>query len=692
MAQLSFVGASGGAASELNGVLLITPTTTTAYLTITAALADAVAGNVVMVGPGTYAESVVVPAEVTLEGIGGAARVVISGDGVTSTVTMNDESELIDLTVYAPDNGALSGIVKSVAGRAIVMGIEIFGQGANAIGTNHSAGGFRATDVTFVGEFDAGWVQSGGASLLRAFNLRLITGIVDLIRHTGGNLAVDSIVVAFGVTITTTINAGAPGTVLDVSNSLIRSGTNGIRMSNDTAEVHARSVNIDPAVTTHILIDPGLTAPIIRFEGEASSQRITADGAWWAANTSVMAFRDENPETDTSFVVKGELHVGSPQAGQEAAIGEGEAYTQGMVVLTTDDTTSGVADGGNLTDVSAEAASSSGSTFTLQGLGVGFSFLVCTTLEDATGPIQHFGHRIVQTIARAGGSMVAEIWDGAAWVTIGVSNTLKDSPHTPLGCQEQLFLQLATQVRLGFVSNDMLGIPGSAYVLSTWATKLINGTTGYWMRYRVTGLLTTAPVFESLRLHGSRLEINATGFTEAYGLARRVTQLEVHQRLADDLSGASPGNVAIELGTGLAITPVDNLFTAAGTDGFGMVIEIPYDIDVGFPLMLRLGWRPSSTNTGNVRWETEFRIFAEGDVMDNAQALDGTITESQAAPGVTDQLMFYEVLLDLATAVPGQTYIGLGIQRLGADGADTFTGNVEVVFFQGFGVAWLAVG
>jgi hypothetical protein len=496
-------------------------------------------------------------------------------------------------------------------------------------------------------------------------------------------------IIGFGVPITTCINAGAPGVVLDLSNTVLRSGTNGIRVTNDTAIVRCRAVNLDEAITNHLVIDPGVTNALVQFDGEMSSQRITADGAWWTANNHVLVFRDENPETDSSLVVKGELQVGSPEEGREAAIGQGEAYTRGMVVLTTDNTAGAGSDGGNFIDVSTEAASPSGSTFGFQGNGADYTILVCSTLQNGAGLIQHFGHRLVQTVARVGGAVVLEVWDGAAWVSVEMSNSLRLQPYTPLGCALATFTQLQTQVRFGIVNANYLGVPGTVYTNTTWATKTINGTNGYWVRYRITSAFGTPPTFEQLALTPSRTEINASGFEESYGEARRMVQLPVHQRLTDDLSGASPGNVAIDIGTGLTITPIDNNFTAAGTDGFGIIIELPFWLDVSFPALLRLGWRPSSTDSGNVRWETEFRIFTEGDIIDSAQALDGTITESQAAPGVTDQLMFYETTISLTSAVPGVSYLGLGIQRLGGDAADTFTGNVEVVFFQMFGLAWL---
>jgi len=67
------------------------------------------------------------------------------------------------------------------------------------------------------------------------------------------------------------------------------------------------------------------------------------------------------------FVIAKNLDVGVAEYGQDSHLGQGPSYTRGMKVITSDSTATSTTDGGNLTDVSAAAASPTGSTFTFQG-------------------------------------------------------------------------------------------------------------------------------------------------------------------------------------------------------------------------------------------------------------------------------------------------------------------------------------
>jgi hypothetical protein len=85
--------------SSAGGVHLVTVGgETTPYITIAAALADAVAGDLVLVGPGTYTESVTVPASVSLRASGGVV-------GIVGTVTLLGDSTLAGLQITSAAGG-----------------------------------------------------------------------------------------------------------------------------------------------------------------------------------------------------------------------------------------------------------------------------------------------------------------------------------------------------------------------------------------------------------------------------------------------------------------------------------------------------------------------------------------------------------------------------------------------------------
>ena len=662
----------------------------TFFSTITAALAAAGAGDLVLVGPGAFAESITIPADVKVEAIGEEATQ-ITGTGSGFTVSMNANATLVGFEVTAPDDAAGGGVTRVSTGRAVLDNCVINGAGPNARGLVVSQGALLSKgQLVFTGEFDAGIFQDGGTTLINNPVYRLITAMATAFEVTAGPFNLVNPLIALNTPVTTVLSASGTAFV-QIANMDCRAGTTAIEILSDDVECVVRNSQITEDVTTHISVDAAVTDARLEVSGTFDLTRVDMPAAFFSAAQLVLdAVNSSNTDDNRvgNRTLLGELRVGQPEQGFESVFGEGDSYTRGMVVLTTDATAGAGSDGGNFIDVSAEAASPSGSTFTFQGLGANHTILIASSLENAAGVLRHWGHRWTIDTAKVGGTVVLEYWDGAAWAVVPHLQTLRNAPYTPQD-PDMWTSTDGVHMRAGIFTSNMLGVDGTVLTPQTWTAKTINGMGPYfWLRYRVTSVMTTAPVFEQVRLHTSRMEINSDGFLELFGEGRRRNQLDVHQRLTDDLSGASPGNVAITFGTGLTITPQDNQFVSNANDGFGIIIQIPFGVDSSLPMLLRLGWIPSNTDTGNVRFETEYRIIEEGDILATGQALTGTITEDVAAPGVTDQLEFYEVELDISQSVPGRSYIALGIQRLGPNAADTFTGNVEVAFFQGFAFQW----
>lgn len=467
----------------------------------------------------------------------------------------------------------------------------------------------------------------------------------------------------------------------DVSPSAVTA----LHITSNSAVVRGRSFKA-ASTTNDLLVDGGVLTPTVSLGGFMEQSKFSAPAGFFANPNLVMTFRDPS-EDDESFQVYAELHVGSAEQGKETVLGQGDSYTRGMVVIQARNATAG-SDGTNFVDLSAAARSPGGSTFGFATGAVNDAIYVASTLGNLAGPLRHFGHRVSQTVAMIGGAVALEYWNGSAWVAIPAFSTEAQAPYTP-GSNDIFRSATPTQIRAGILTAGMLGVAGTALTPTPWATKVLAGYPGlyYWLRYRITSGPGTLPVFEQFKLHTSRFEVNENGFVEWYGEARRRDQLLVHQRLTDDLQGASPGNNAITFANGLVITPIDNNFQNGQTDGFGFIIQIPFGVDPSLPMMLRLAYVPSNNNALNIRFETEYRIISEGDIL-SAAASPIVISETVAAPGTNNMFTFYEVVLDISGATPGSSYIAVGLQRLGSDAADTFTGNVRVVSLQAFGFIW----
>ena len=112
--------------------------------------------------------------------------------------------------------------------------------------------------------------------------------------------------------------------------------------------------------------------------------------------------------------------MGFAERGTSVSLGRGAPYTTGMVVLTTDSTASDTSDGGNLTDVTDEATSKTGSTFTFQGVGANHTILVGVRRQSLNSrPLKFYGlETFVSSQAASGGTYVFESWTGSRWVCV----------------------------------------------------------------------------------------------------------------------------------------------------------------------------------------------------------------------------------------------------------------------------------
>jgi len=674
------------------GITLISGSTVSRYGTIADAITASSSGDVILIGPGTYAESFTVPANVTMQGAYGGGTTVISGSGATGTrITMSNGSSIRQMFVVLPTDATPAvSFAGGIGERANVSEIGLQGQGASGIGIQNSNSGAMIVDRTeyAAGTCDAVFEVSGG-QLIISQTLMSSGTAADFIRVAGGSLIADSINVGFPPTVTDCLEVGAGAVVGSDFN--FQTGTNGVHVTSDSANVQLRSPRLN-ASTFDILVDPGLTAGTFHIiGGELSESKISVPGAWAAEADQTFTFQDDSSTLthDTALSIWGELHVGHPEAGAEAAFGRGDGYTRGMVVLTTDDTASPSSDGGNFTDVSAAAASGSGSTFTFQGVGAGHSILVASTLSDASDLRKIFGWQSTQTIGSIGGVYIFEIWDGSGWVEVGAHAT----------CNEQFFSYAnVVFLRTGSCENLRLGVTSS----TTWATKTINGTNAYWSRVRITSAVSTLPVFQQWRLSDSRTAINVNGKLAFYGTALYRETLFGSGNIFGESGGVTDGNFSVGSGglpTGWTHEIKNSVLNSSG-DAIYTQFVLPKGICTAYPLRFRFYYgvnNNSSTTAPTVilsvlPQEVSGILVADpagGSVpVARTDANTDTIT---ANPGADTTLMLPETtvnkihcidfgVIDIADYYEGDSiFIRLELDDDGFPATDLFVVSLEVI-------------
>lgn len=530
------------------------------YTSIKDAVDAATPGQVVQVYPGNYTEDpMIIPSGVSVIGFGNV--IITASDNANTLIQLGNGSALFNATINGPTNVGVSTITVPVGNSGRIRRVNIlagadgfdvsgtaqivesfFGAIDTAITINASSAG-TVVDCFF--ESDTALYVSGASAEGKIIGSKLSNGTNGLYADNGGNIAAASIFIEncdYAMRLGSSVIID--GTVIECVNSGIYDLWQ--ESSSGMARIRASRVDIS---------------------------KINA-----ADMRNIFLTADSDFSGDEAQVLTKELAIGTPEVGREAIFGRGDSTTRNMVVLTTDDTASAVSDGGNFIDVSEEAASDTGSTFTFQGVGVNHTILSCLDLTDPalSDKVKHFGWKIKNTTATSGGVYEFEIWDGAAWVSVGVMLN-----HATLFYRyaDSLFIRPNNfeQVRFGIDSS------------TTWVSKSINGTTGYWVRVRITTAPAIAPVFEQFKMSVPRMELNENGVLTAHGLTQwRSTLLSVGNVWGD--GGLASFNQAV--GSGGIPTGWTHLSNNSNLNNNGDTLYtqfiLPRGICTAFPLNFRL--------------------------------------------------------------------------------------------------------
>ncbi len=483
------------------------------FATIGAALAAVSSGQAVAVRPGTYAESgLTVAAGVRLVSACGWNVTAITGAAATGT------------RVTLAGNGASIEGFKVTVPTDAAYGIE------TTAGAGETCSVFFCTFIGQAGSVGYGLGQTGAGKTI-SLELRFASGEAAGLTicsagvlATQGNHVPDAATLGAAWTVTggrfqgLDLNCGSS----NVTDALRQSGgvarvftanwfnaTNAIHFTGNAVDCSVQNGEFD-SVTLAVLVDPALTLAggVIRIS--ANHQPLYSfPPAALDSDFAVSTFQRDSTSLDSAFDLFGvPLSVGFGEKGVTAALGQGLPYTTGLVALTTDSTATATTDGGNFVDVSTDATSKTGSTFGFQGTAADHTILFCSQRFDSTGAkLKHWGIRMRQVTGAIGGSFSFEIWDGAAWVKAPLLASSVDEDYR---YADQAFLRSSSHEDLHFGIDDS----------TTWASKTINGTTGFWCRARIISAPSTAPVFEQAKLHPSSSMTSARGVVTALGLAQ----------------------------------------------------------------------------------------------------------------------------------------------------------------------------
>lgn len=411
------------------------------------------------------------------------------------------------------------------------------------------------------------------------------------------------------------------------------------------------------------------------------------DLIYFAPGVTIQGAFANQKEGDEGLDVRGELHVGSPDNPRESVLGGGDSYTRGMLVYTYN--------GSTYTDVSTAAKSASGSTFAVPGTTTNNAIYVSSDLQSGGDYLKFFGIKTkVSTALVAGsGAILSEYWNGSTWVSFNTMETYANSPYTSN-------------------ANSLFLVTGDFQIRFNWQLQNLwtkndppsTGTNRYWMRFRVSSGITTAPVFEQFKLHSCRTEINSDGYVEYFGQGRPLKKLDFDQN-AFAGTQQSPADQDLFLSDNLVLGRVENSFQNNATDEVGLSIFLPYDLDTSSPIRLISSFTVdggTANGTQAIKFTIYWNISSNGNSVYRSTASAPSSTGEQSTTftytvqsGDEDKMISGYVDLTIPTAKAtrsASTGVGdllwITIKRDSSDVSDTWAGDVNIINFSPFYTSW----
>ena len=587
------------------------------YLTIAAALnAAPTSGSTVLVRPGVYEEEgLVVNRNVSLIGEGGWQVTTIGPTPSSATsdiIELKQNAYIEGVSVNVPE-GSFNGIFASnAAGTNSAYNVTFYGNGTTG---STGVGMFKSGGGKLIGtgiRVEGGGIQDclkvdSGVLALEGIHIPQSLGSIEnvlLVTTSGGTLAGRAQMLSFNsgnnnVTNVVKTTGGSTGVIPTalIFTPNIFNATNAYTGDGEFETLNMLSGRFEN-VTLSVNLDLAGSAQEATYRITSNHQPLYLYNKEAAALAEFsLAFTQQSTEVfDSSFNIFGadQMSVGFAERGTSVSLGRGAPYTTGMVVLTTDSTASSTSDGGNLTDVTDEAKSKTGSTFTFQGSGANHTILVGVQRQSLNGrPLKFYGlETFVSSQASSGGTYVFESWTGSRWVEVLGMCTNVDEGYS-YGIDYFIRPNTDEFIRVGL--DDFIESPRANFEVSqqTWSNKTINSVEAYWLRIRISADVTgTLPNFERFKILDSIYSFSKNGVPSAKGLAqfRKTINLNGNIWSGTDGMGSALSNYNRTVGTGG--NSYTHYFENSNIDDTGKSINIQFPLPIGtctaFPISFKL--------------------------------------------------------------------------------------------------------
>ena len=615
------------------------------YLTIGAAITASSPGDLISVRPGTYPETATLDITgLSLISEGGWEHTTIGDGSVTAydVIQVGDQGYIQGFSVLVPNSVQAAVECNQVSGTNSIYDVAFYGTGTTGPGTgiNRTGGGKTIGSNIRVeggGMANALRVETGVLALEGIHvpnspgtidNVLLITtddptgvaptnggraqmfgfntgspNVTNAIRTEGG-----------GATITPGPGVDYPTALIftpNIFNATNALSTDGVYQTSNL--LGGRIENVTYAVAVDIgATGVGLESSIYRISANHQPNYIYNPEVAGKSEFTLTYIQEPTSEFDSSFNIFGadQLSAGFSEKGIESSFGKGAPFITGLVAFTSDNA-GAATDGNNITDITTDVISKSGSTFTFPTGATNDTITFGSRRYDvSSNALKWWGLEMLVNTATTGdlGDYVFEIWDGSlgAWKIVSCMATSAEEGY-PYG---NAFFRRGNPgdeskefYRLG-ATNDTAynSINNFKFVDIDWQPKSITvgGTpiTAYWCRIRTTvpnGAPVSYPIFERCKIIDSAFNVSKVGIPSGTGLGmfRKTIFLSGRVWSGSLTGGMNPtidlGNYAETVGntTGDNWTHEINFSVIEEGDSLSVQFPIPIGTCTAFPLKIK---------------------------------------------------------------------------------------------------------
>lgn len=667
------------------------------FTTIEAALAS-ISGNsatntyVIQVYPGIYQENpLTMKSFVDVVGLAGVQSVKIEAiNPAANLITMASEVEFANFVLDGVTTGACisaTGILSSFVSRIELedcqYGVRVTLAQLSVTETRHRTG----TMTNFI------YAQNG--AFVRVLGSFVSSGtLTSTFTATGsGTTMILTSAGSFSPDVTNAIFVDN-GAIVRGAGMLLDGATNAIRIGSTGSETTVQLANVVAGSDVYDLLVETTTANIAIASGVIDRNKLVIP-----SGNDISIFINDQTDENKGTVNLGEFTTGSPENPSQGNFGEGDSYTSGMIVYTFNPS------GDVYTDITTEAESNDGSPFSFPSTAVNNAIYLSSERTDELGNFVRFQGYQYSTnspgLSLGTGTIVHEYWNGSVWTPVNIICT-----------HETLYYRYDSSCYLRPNSREQIRFDNN--IIDDWTANdpPSTGTNRYWIRIRVSGAITTAPVFEQFKVHSSHTEIGPDGTINFFADARqRRTFITSPSQILFGLGNSAPNNASFTVGSG-ATTWTDQR-TNASFPGIGVFIReltgsiaLPKGIDTSNGLITRVYWKKSNSGAGDVQWKIDYLVRGAKNVPisngsnitpsgrssgDSISSTSGTTIETTP---IGDGLNEEEIILSEFTSETNINgfYEGdmllLRFYRDPADVDDTYISNAILLGFEVSGVFW----